>query len=54
MERDLSASVGDSGDVGLIPGSGRSSGGGNGNPLQYPIDRGPWWATVHRVPESGK
>ena len=40
------------GDLGLIPGLGRSSGGGRGNPLQYscletPMDRGPWWATVH-------
>ena len=39
------------GDVGLIPGSGRSPGEGNGNPLQYsclgnPMDRGAWWATV--------
>ena len=37
-----------------IPGLGRSSGGGNGNPLQYsylknPMDRGAWWATVHGV-----
>ena len=36
----------------LIPGSGRSPGEGNGNPLQYsclenPMDRGAWWATVH-------
>ena len=42
------------GDAGLIPGSGRSPGEGNGNPLQYsclgnPMDRGAWWATVHRV-----
>ena len=42
---------------GLIPGSGRSSGQGNGNPLQYsylenPLDRGAWWATVHGVAES--
>ena len=42
------------GDVGLIPGSGRSFGGGNGNPLQYsclgnPMDRGAWQVTVHRV-----
>ena len=42
-------------DVGLIPGSGRSPGGGHGNLLQYsclenPMDRGAWWATtVHRV-----
>ena len=39
---------------GLIPGSGRSSGGGHGNPLQYSylensMDRGDWWATVHRI-----
>ena len=42
------------GDVDLIPGSGRSPGEGNGNPLQYsymgnPVDRGTWWATVHEV-----
>ena len=41
-------------DVGSIPGSGRSPGGGNSNPLQYPClenprDRGTWWATVHMV-----
>ena len=40
------------GDPGLIPGSGRSPGEGNGNPLQYsclgnPMDREAWWATVH-------
>ena len=43
----------DAGDVGLIPGSGRSSGG-SGNPLQHsclenPVDRGAWRATVHEV-----
>ena len=42
------------GDSGLIPGSRRFPGEGNGNPLQYaclgnPIDRGAWWAIVHRV-----
>ena len=42
------------GGVGSIPGSGRSPGEGNGNPLQYsslgnPMDRGAWWATVQRV-----
>ena len=42
------------GDMGLIPGSGRSPGEGNGNPLQYSclensMDRGNWWATVHRL-----
>ena len=48
------AKAGDIGDVGSIPGSGRSSGEGNGNPVQYsclksPMDRGAWWATVHGV-----
>ena len=42
------------GDLDLIPGSGRSPGERNGNPLQYsclenPMDRGPWKATVHGV-----
>ena len=42
------------GDLGLIPGLGRSPGEGNGNPLQYSClensrDRGDWWATVHGV-----
>ena len=51
------ASAGDVRDVGSILGSGRSPGGGHGNPLQYcclknPMDRGPWWATVHRVTQS--
>ena len=45
------------GDLCLIPGSGRSPGEGNGNPLQYscldnPMDRGAWRATVHRVDKS--
>ena len=40
-----------------IPGSGRSPGGGHGNPLQYsclesPMDRGAWWATVHSVTKN--
>ena len=44
----------DAGDAGSITGSGRFPGEGNGNPLQYsclgnPMDRGAWWATVHRV-----
>ena len=51
------AVTGDTGDAGLIPGSGRYPGGGHGNPLQYsclenPMDRGAWWATVHRVEKS--
>ena len=46
------------GDPSLIPGSGRSPGGGKGNPLQYscqdnPMDRGTWWATVHGFTELG-
>ena len=49
--------AGDTGDVGLIPGSGRYPGEGNGNPLQYsclenPMDPGAWRATVHRVTKS--
>ena len=45
------------GDQGLIPGSGRYPGEGNGNPLQYshlgnPMDRGAWWTTVHEVTKS--
>ena len=46
-----------SGDLGLIPGSGRFPGEGNGNPLQYsclenPMGGGAWWATVHGVTKS--
>ena len=45
------------GDPGSVPGPRRSSGGGNGNPLQYsclenPVDGGAWWATVHGVTKS--
>ena len=48
------ANAGDIRDTGSIPGSGRSSGGGHGNPLQCPclknsMDRGAWRATVHGV-----
>ena len=35
-----------------VPGSGRFPGGGDGNPLENPMDRGPWWATVHGVTKS--
>ena len=46
--------AGDARDVGSIPGSGRSPREGNGKSLQYsclekPMDKGPWWATVHKV-----
>ena len=55
--KNLPASTGDAGDAGLIPGSGRSPGGGNDNLLQYsclenPMDRSAWWATVHGVAKS--
>ena len=45
------------GDLGSIPGLGRSFGKGNGNPLQYfhlgnPMDRGSWQAKVHGIPKS--
>ena len=51
------ANAGDVRDTGSIPGFERSSGEGNGNPLQYsclenPMDRGTWWTTVHRVKKS--
>ena len=54
MGKNPLVSAGDIRDVGLIPGLGRSSGGGNGNPLQYsrlgnPMDRGTWRVTVHGV-----
>ena len=47
------------GDLGSIPGPGRSPGEGNGNPFQYsylenPMDRGAWWATVHGVLRVGQ
>ena len=51
------ANTGDVGAAGSVPGSGRSPGGGNGNPLQYScletlMDRGAWWAAVHGVTKS--
>ena len=51
---EVKASVSNAEDLGSISGSGRSSREGNGNPLQYSylensVDRGGWWATVHRV-----
>ena len=51
------ASVYNAGDLGSIPGLGRSPEEGNGNPLQYyclenPMDRGAWWAKVHGVAKS--
>ena len=55
--KSLPAGAGDVRDKGSIPGSGRSPGGGHGNPLQYSwlgnaMDRGDWQATVHGVAKS--
>ena len=57
MVKNLPANSGDIGEAGLIPGSGRSPGERNRNPLQYsclenPTDRGAWRATVHGVAKS--
>ena len=64
LSKDLICKVGGSdgkapayhaGDLGSVPGSERSCGEGNGNPLQYlenPMDRGAWWATVHGIAKS--
>ena len=57
MVKNPPANAGDVGDTGSIPGSGRSPGGGHGNPLQYSclensMDRGDWQATVHGVTKS--
>ena len=57
LDGNPTANTGDAKDVGLIPGSGRSPGVGNGKPLQYsclgnPMDREAWQATVHGVTKS--
>ena len=57
MLRNLPANAGDIRDLGSIPGSVRSPGGGHGYPLQHsclqkPMDRGVWWATVYGLAES--
>ena len=57
MAQVVKKSACNAGDPSLIPGSGRSPGGGYGNPLQYsclenPMDRGAWQALVHGVTES--
>ena len=57
MVKNPRAKAGDVRDPSLIPGSGESPGGGNGNPLQYsclgnPMDRGAWQATAHMVAKS--
>ena len=56
-DSDNKESACNAGDLGSIPGSRRSPGEGNGNLLQYtclesPLDRGAWWATVHKVTKS--
>ena len=55
--KNLPANAGDVRDAGQIPGSGRSRGGVNGNPLQYscletPMDSGVWRAIIHGVAKS--
>ena len=55
--KNLPANAGDTRDVGSVLRSGKSPGGGNGNPLQYSclensMDRGAWWATAHGVAKS--
>ena len=57
MVKNLPANAGDERDVVSIPGLGKFPGEGHGNPLQCsclenPMDRGAWWATVHRVSKS--
>ena len=57
MVKNLQANAGDARDVGLIPGLGRSPGGGNGKLLQYSclenfMDRRAWQVTVHRVAKN--
>ena len=57
MVKNLPANAGDTTATGLIPGPGRSPGGGNGNPLPYSclenlMDRGAWLATVHGVAKT--
>ena len=58
MIKNLPGNVGETGGVGLIPGSGGSSGVGNSNLLQCsylenPMDRGAWWAPLHGGTKSG-
>ena len=55
--KNLPANAGDIRDAGSNPGSRRSRGGQNDNQLQYsclqnPIDKGPWWATIHGITKS--
>ena len=57
VSNEFACNAGDAGNLDLTPGSERAPGGGHGNPLQYsclqnPMDRGAWWAIVHRVAKS--
>ena len=57
MVKNMPGNAEDERDAGSIPGSGRLPGGGQGNLLQCsclenPMDRGAWWATVHRVTKN--
>ena len=57
MKKHLPANAGDARVAGLIPGSGRSTGVGNANPLQCScrknsMDRGAWWAIIYGVTKS--
>ena len=57
MGKESACNAGDAGDMGSIPGLGRSPEGGHGNPLRYsylenPMDRGAWWAIVHSIAKS--
>ena len=59
MVKNMPANAEDVRDMDSIPGLGRSSGGGNGNSVQYsclknPMDRGDWHAMVHRVTRLSK
>ena len=57
MDKGSACNAGDVEDMGSIPGSGRSPGGRNGNPVQFSclenwVNKGTWWATVHGVSKT--
>ena len=57
VDKESACNAGDTGDMGSIPGLGRSPRGGRGNPLWYsclenPMDKGAWWATVNGTVKS--